>query len=799
MKIAESPLRDLRPWREGLGLLPVPLFGTRFLRERYVLLNGNQGNMCLDLRVGDYKQEDPRSWAWSSDVGHYVRFAGDDVVLHRWDRSHFETEHYQHKFVADNLPKFYEYIEKEQPKRELSVVAHVTQIFRSLRNGLGGDYDGFKALKAFLVLLACSADKVDRKHLSLGSWGLKPEAVRIATEVQGWDTFLRGLTDAREYDGLKPEPELILRHASGQIFQDAHYHAMLSPQLTLGLFLPIPAMPKRERGAREGVGVHFTPPSIARVLVEEAFRVFHDGLPRAITIFDPACGSGEFLRESLRQLNLRRYKGTVRLVGWDLSTAACDMADFVLSWERRSWTGGTVEIEILNANSLDGARSWPDDADVILMNPPFLSWEDMDIVQKEALKTVLGEFVRRRVDYSSAFILKAAQALRNKQGVLATVAPASFLDSDSSAGVRDAVASVMSPVLLARLGSHTLFPNALIDAALYVGRYGRNRGEAPLALWAGYRQTSTSSAFRSLRRLRYLGIEHATPEYTDIYSVYENRELGKVGAPWSPRPFKAWSFFKTLGNVSKVADLFVVHQGVRTGNNSVFIIARGSLQALPEKERRYFRPAIVNKSISNGSIKDDFYVWYPYAGGKCIFKQEAELRANVDTFYRTYLLPNKDALVGRKSLAKTREQWWGLIWPREWQSRRTPKLVSTFFGGAGSFAWDATGDYVVVQGHAWSPRADLEPKANWGLRYLSLLNSPLIEDLLSAVSNNVSGGQWDLAPRFVNSLPMPNLFGNDVDTNLIKELESTGRMLYKGLDIDTDLLNDLARRAFGIG
>src|SRR5579863_6169236 len=35
------------------------------------------------------------------------------------------------------------------------------------------------------------------------------------------------------------------------------------------------------------------------------------------------------------------------------------------------------------------------------------------------------------------------------------------------------------------------------------------------------------------------------------------------------------------------------------------------------------------------------------------------------------------------------------------------------------------------------------------LAYLAILNSPIMNDFLAAVSNPVQGGQWDLSARFV--------------------------------------------------
>ena len=60
-------------------------------------------------------------------------------------------------------------------------------------------------------------------------------------------------------------------------------------------------------------------------------------------------------------------------------------------------------------------------------------------------------------------------------------------------------------------------------------------------------------------------------------------------------------------------------------------------------------------------------------------------------------------------------------------------------------------------GFGWIPAEDAEPafSEKAALAYLALFNSRFFSRLLSATSNHVGGGQWDLSPRFVNDMPIP--------------------------------------------
>ena len=73
-----------------------------------------------------------------------------------------------------------------------------------------------------------------------------------------------------------------------------------------------------------------------------------------LVLFDPACGSGELLKECLHLLGLQGYPGRIRVIGWDKSASAVDMARFVLSLEKCTWRNDqvtTVEIVLQDSFS----------------------------------------------------------------------------------------------------------------------------------------------------------------------------------------------------------------------------------------------------------------------------------------------------------------------------------------------------------------------------------------------------------------------------------------------------------------
>lgn len=784
-----SQLHNISTWEHRLGYLPITLFGLE-AEQRFVLLNGSKGNFCLDIAEESSDPTDRwNSIAWSSDVDHYVCVKGDQVFVSRWDIP--TPEQYKVNAIEDHLQSFQKYLEKDRAPRERSVVAHAIGVYRRLRSSFSGSGD--EALMAFLALLSRAWHNKSGKDLT-AHWGDAQEALaaldQIRADRQG--ILLRDLSIQSAYDNNDPDFDLILRHAAGRIFQEAHYLVEVSPQQDFDGFATVAPVGPMTRSS----GAYFTPTPLVRTVVEQALKRLN--LTKAvIRIFDPACGSGEFLREFLRQLHRRSYQGKVIAIGFDISVAACHMARFALSMEKMVWRDN-LEFHIENRDSMDG-REWPSEVDCCLMNPPYGSWGKIDDARKQQLSDVLGPLYKRRPDISSAFAVLASRNLA-PGGVLGAVLPASILDGKSASPIRTTMAEQVQICMLARLGNQSVFSDATVDPALVIAkRSPLERDPSTLSttmLWADHRTESSEKALRSLRRLGMYEDQSFTPIDEDGFSIYPVTSASLSSNDWAPRAYESHMLTKKLSKLKLVKDYFNVQQGVITGLNSAFILTTKEIRSLPSKERAHFRPAIVNESISNGRISSDVWVFYPYnreSEGIAI-RSEAELTNIVPTYYEQYLAPQKEALLKRSRVKP--DLWWRLSEHRAWQIDKKPRLFSTYFGAHGSFAFDESSQHVVVQGYAWIPKTAGALDDIYGHALTALLAAPSIDKLFAAVSNNLAGGQWNLSARFVDNMPFPNLWGRDIRT-VVEMLARAGVMLSAGEMVDKMELNDLVARAYG--
>jgi adenine-specific DNA-methyltransferase len=67
--------------------------------------------------------------------------------------------------------------------------------------------------------------------------------------------------------------------------------------------------------------------------------------------------------------------------------------------------------------------------------------------------------------------------------------------------------------------------------------------------------------------------------------------------------------------------------------------------------------------------------------------------------------------------------------------------------------------------------------AGWLAAYVALFNSRIFETLLGGIAPQVAGGQYDLSPRYVNSIPLPNLSEDALDPALghvVRRLDRLG-------------------------
>ena len=776
----------IQQWAGFFGLALAPLFGYEKTATgvHSVLLDGGYGSFAISVSDAElWREEQIAAWAWSSNLPHHVTVTDKVVAVTRWDRR--QVDMLSRSSVERQIDTFYVYLTKDRVRSSSLVVDYVMSLFRRMRSlvavaGIPDEHsvNAFLAFLGSIVQVQAKGSETGLQNRQVFVWDTGTDLLQSLPK-NGIDALMESLNE-HSGESLRLYPSLAIRHAGSEIFQEAHFEFLRTPGLDL---FGLPGLAETKPISRGGA--HFTPAPLARSVVEQTL-LHIEGLElrTRLVVMDPACGSGAFLHEAVRTLRRMNFAGDLLLVGRDISAAAISMADFVIRHAIFDWSPQQqIQLDLKVGDSL--GENLPQ-ADMILMNPPFISWPALNGHQREQVRSMLAGRFQGRADLSMAFVTLAIEHL-SAGGALGVLIPASLLSLQSAEKWRQDLLDQTDLRLLASLGEYGLFTYALVQVAAAVfakpGALSR-RSELTTALITGNSAESTGNALRSLRR-NVVGRGKDQDHSWHLFNI-PSAQFRKLPT-WrlnSPKTENAIARLLDAGAL-RIGDVFDVRQGVRTGDNKSFLIGLEQLQSLPSRERKFFRSALMNDSIQDGKLRNLHWVFYPYAESGPYFKSEKELLAAVPQYANQFLLPHRTKLAARSSMTRSnREDWWSLSWERSsWALNPSPRLVSKYFGARGGFAVDLSASYIIVQGYGWFMKEPMEAREKdtsdlTGIlhAYLALMNSRPFERVIELFSPHVAGGQYDLSPRYVDHILVPNLVG-------LSETERTGRLIAKLADL----------------
>lgn len=765
---------DISFWAKNSGYLPVHL--KPLLNDKFILLNGVSGNFCLHISKDEEDKNIYFSQSWSSNTKIFLLVNSNKAKLYNWNKE-TKVEEIAIKTIRDNLDKFYSYLVAQSYRSDKDVVPVIIDIFKQFRTLTAEYHNPVQALNLLFVLLA----SLEEGNNTFDRQKWKISDIHIP---QGFYAFIERFNQNTR--GITPDLNLILRHSAGALFQEAQKEVIFfDRQMDLfGTFSGSIATKNLVYSS-----IHYTPSYLARSIVENTLRTLNLNELQVIKILDPACGSAEFLIEVLKQLKEKKYNGRVDIQGFDSSETAINTSSFLLNYEKRTVWGDKLSFNTKQVND-SLIEDWDNDYTIILMNPPFVSWEQLnDKTEREAVRLVLNDNFRGKPNQASAFFYKAIQHLA-VGGTLGSVVPSSLFTLDAYHKLRNEVAEIVNIELLGKLGNF-VFEDALTDVSVFIGHKPRIIDSVPMLLWTSNEKGVVHDALRELRKMQYSNEDFKNKI---DFSIFKPNKFPIIEDSWKPVSSKEYNLIRdlkllvTASKLSKTSEIFDVQQGIRTGNNDVFKISEWEFETLPFNEKQYFRPVIDNDSVSNGFLKTSFYTWYPYDHNGLMINSEVEFSEKAPTFYHKIII-YKDAL--SKRARKDDNNWWHLSEHRAWQRTKKIKLISTEFGNSSSFAIDIKGNYVVERGYAWQPKQKLEKNDYYF--YLSLFSSPFFDKLLSIYSKQLAGGKWyDLGKKYTKEIPIPNLHISEVKNSLAYgKMIELGKRLSEGDSYVKAILDDV--------
>ncbi|MBA3356014.1 MAG: hypothetical protein H0U18_08765 [Pyrinomonadaceae bacterium] len=229
MKDTENTASD---WAEKLGLVDVPLFSSLHAGRHSVLLDGGRGSFALSTDTSwQFDPDEAASWVWSSDLAHHVRITEEDITISRWDDPS-AVRRWSRRSVENKIETFYDYLLSDAVTNRFDVVEHSIDVFRRIRSYLYENrLPDESSIHIFLHLIASMLSENDQnahRHPAelVNDFALDEQHLE-AFQRLGRDTIaalieqFRLPTEAPR--ALKMIPELLVRHAGGTVFQEAHF------------------------------------------------------------------------------------------------------------------------------------------------------------------------------------------------------------------------------------------------------------------------------------------------------------------------------------------------------------------------------------------------------------------------------------------------------------------------------------------------------------------------------------------------------------------------------------------------
>lgn len=770
---------DINFWKQKFGLLPIAV-NPKSIDNKYLMLNGGNNDFCLQTIT--QVKEVIKSYfdsSWSTNTKNFVVLNNTkDVQIFNWYEN--KPEQISVKSIDENTDKFYRYLSSKSYKTPSDAIPFIVDIFRQLRN-ISGKQSPVEALNLLFKLLISLEE--DYTKIDCLKWNIDDIAAPQQFNYYV-DLIQQGV------NSITPQLDLILRHISGALFQEAHREVIYF-DYQQDLFGGASNRLITKDNAYSSV--HYTPQYLARSIVENCLKQI-DSLSskESLKIFDPACGSSEFFIETLKQLKNWGFRGSVQVIGWDSSESAVSTSKFLLQYEKRTqWDNEKLDFNIkLVEDSL--TEKWDNDYDLIVMNPPFVSWELLKNKESrdavlEALSTALKD---GKPNLASAFFYKSAKSLK-QNGVIGCVLPSTILTSNTYGKLRNELQEELTLNLVAKLGNY-VFEDALTDVSFLIGKKSSSN-TLPKLLWNKNEKGIAQYVLRDLRKMdanKQLTIEEKS------YSIYTPSYFPIVSDSWKVISSLEDKFLKNIkrfvsdGLLTTVSDIFKVQQGIRQGKKNVFKIKKEKYDIMPNVEQKLFRPVIDNDAIKNGQMFDLNYIWYPYNSSGAMFNNEKEL-VDID-FFNNVIKPQEQELKGRAGI----QEWWGHTRPRNWQYEKQMKLVSTEFGKSDSFAFDKKGDFVVERGCAWIPKKGFCLDDYYF--YLACFSNNIFDLLLSIYSKQLAGGNWyDLGAKYTKNIPIPNVHLSAVkESSAYSRLVELGKELENGNSFVKPVIGDILKASF---
>ncbi|MHB1425072.1 MAG: Eco57I restriction-modification methylase domain-containing protein [Gemmataceae bacterium] len=301
----------------------------------------------------------------------------------------------------------------------------------------------------------------------------------------------------------------------------------------------------RTTAERNRSGQFATPSLLAEEILRFCWQRWQQR-PRPVSFLEPCLGTGAFYSALLRVFPNDRIE---RAVGYEIDADYAETA-------KRLWHASGLAVTPGDFLQQPPPRN---KYNLLITNPPYVRHHHLERARKERLQHLVRERLGIRISGLAGlycYFLLLADVWLEQGGLSVWLVPAEFLDVNYGVAIKEYLTTKVRLLHLHRFcPSDVQFDDALVSSAIVVFEKAKPTGQEVVFTLGG-----------SLLK--------------PAQSVLIPHESLRAGEKWSP--YTASSSLGTSRTVQDIrfGDLFRIHRGLATGNNSFFILPRAEARRL---------------------------------------------------------------------------------------------------------------------------------------------------------------------------------------------------------------------------
>jgi len=542
---------------------------------------------------------------------------------------------------------------------------------------------------------------------------------------------------------------IISKYALSRIYE--RYVSVLNVNETIQLNL-FGASQNPTEEVNKSSGSYYTPQFIARFFSRYIEKSKPNLFQGDFKILEPAVGSGIFLRTILEELtNTELERAFLNITGIDINKTATDASKLSLTLLYLVAIGKLPDnkLNIITENSIDYFTENKNlTFDVVISNPPFISYSSMSNEDRNKVKSFLSEHSFNKYDLYLTFIKIAIECL-NEDGFGLFVLPNTFLVTDSAKLIRKYLLKECNILCLVDLSSvkYEIFETAGIYPVLLIFQKRQKKEKKDVHTTIATINDYVGRALTDI--LEEKNANHASYNIFTVSQEFFHKEKWRLLTPSES------NLEIKLSKLKKLNDYFDVRTGFASGAVDVFIVSKNNI---PKKETEIYIPYLSDREMDKYSVTDDSqdYFFYPFRkdGSKL---DETTLKQNFPITYKR-LYQSYTSLSKRNEVIKGQMEWWMPNRPRKPNFMLAPKIITPHLVFTPKFSLDIDGKYAISRAPFLvlkdDPALELFVKNDLMFFTLGMLNSPVCTWYLLNHASRYQKGFVMIEPNSLKEIPI---------------------------------------------